>query len=351
MAAFKFRAPPWLRQPQAAILQHFLRRVSFTADNLFRRRLTSPPPPPPRAGAPRAFRDVDADGLTLRIPSAMGLFGDLPTAKDAGGNGDGSGKTPGAGADVTRGWSGAGSKLRAPPRKPTPAMPNPQMLKAQAAALRVRQAKLAGAKEAATPDAIASDPVAPGEQPSSGEAAVPPSAAASASAAAWGTLSADVEDEYVPSRPNSYEACAQKREFARASEAAREAREAQRLVLEGQRAALARAREATRGAAPADRSASEVSGEEARAAVETRDAGAGGAGEGPSSAAHPIPPPPPPPPERKLTPAEKMMMKMGWKEGQGLGKSDQGMTTPLMAKKDGRRSGVIVAAPPNERRE
>ena len=45
------------------------------------------------------------------------------------------------------------------------------------------------------------------------------------------------------------------------------------------------------------------------------------------------------------------MMKMGWKEGQGLGKSDQGMTTPLMAKKDGRRSGVIVAAPPNERRE
>ena len=46
-----------------------------------------------------------------------------------------------------------------------------------------------------------------------------------------------------------------------------------------------------------------------------------------------------------------MLMKMGWKEGQGLGKSDQGMTTPLMAKKDGRRSGVIVAAPPNERRE
>ena len=38
-------------------------------------------------------------------------------------------------------------------------------------------------------------------------------------------------------------------------------------------------------------------------------------------------------------------MKMGWKEGQGLGKSDQGMTTPLMAKKDGARSGVIVNAP------
>jgi splicing factor 45 len=47
-----------------------------------------------------------------------------------------------------------------------------------------------------------------------------------------------------------------------------------------------------------------------------------------------------------------MMMKMGWKEGQGLGKSDQGMTTPLMAQKDVRSGqGVIVAAPPNERRE
>jgi len=43
--------------------------------------------------------------------------------------------------------------------------------------------------------------------------------------------------------------------------------------------------------------------------------------------------------------AQKMMLKMGWKEGKGLGKQDQGMTTPLMAKKDGARSGVIVNAP------
>mgnify|MGYP001974794214 CR=1 FL=1 len=55
--------------------------------------------------------------------------------------------------------------------------------------------------------------------------------------------------------------------------------------------------------------------------------------------------------ENKAGFGHKMLAKMGWKEGQGLGKSDQGMTTPLMAKKDGRRSGVIVAAPPNERRE
>ena len=46
-------------------------------------------------------------------------------------------------------WSGAGSKLRAPPRKPA-TMLNPQMLKAQAAALRAQQAKLARDREQAS---------------------------------------------------------------------------------------------------------------------------------------------------------------------------------------------------------
>ncbi|CAH8338683.1 unnamed protein product [Eruca vesicaria subsp. sativa] len=45
-----------------------------------------------------------------------------------------------------------------------------------------------------------------------------------------------------------------------------------------------------------------------------------------------------------MTAAERMMAKMGWKQGQGLGKSEQGITTPLMAKKTDRRAGVIVNA-------
>ncbi len=42
--------------------------------------------------------------------------------------------------------------------------------------------------------------------------------------------------------------------------------------------------------------------------------------------------------------AAKMMAKMGWTEGKGLGRSQQGITTPLMAQKKDGRSGVIVNA-------
>ena len=45
-----------------------------------------------------------------------------------------------------------------------------------------------------------------------------------------------------------------------------------------------------------------------------------------------------------LTAAERMMMKMGWKAGQGLGKQEQGITAPLMARKTDKRGGVIVMA-------
>ncbi|MCL7048602.1 hypothetical protein MKW94_004187 [Papaver nudicaule] len=46
----------------------------------------------------------------------------------------------------------------------------------------------------------------------------------------------------------------------------------------------------------------------------------------------------------QMTAAQKMMAKMGWKQGQGLGKQEQGITTPLMAKKTDKRAGVIVNA-------
>lgn len=53
----------------------------------------------------------------------------------------------------------------------------------------------------------------------------------------------------------------------------------------------------------------------------------------------------------QMTAAQRMMAKMGWKQGQGLGKLEQGITTPLMAKKTDRRAGVIVNASENKSSE
>ncbi|MEW5311935.1 MAG: hypothetical protein WDW38_003608 [Sanguina aurantia] len=42
--------------------------------------------------------------------------------------------------------------------------------------------------------------------------------------------------------------------------------------------------------------------------------------------------------------AQRMLEKMGWKEGDGLGKHRHGMSTPLIAQKTDKRSGIIVNA-------
>uniref|UniRef100_A0A7S1K3Y3 G-patch domain-containing protein n=1 Tax=Vitrella brassicaformis TaxID=1169539 RepID=A0A7S1K3Y3_9ALVE len=55
--------------------------------------------------------------------------------------------------------------------------------------------------------------------------------------------------------------------------------------------------------------------------------------------------------EKKKDFAARLMEKMGWKEGQGLGRQKQGIVAPLVAKKVDKRSGVIVqgaAQPPEE---
>eukprot|EP00668_Euglena_longa_P046099 GGOE01061783.1.p2 GENE.GGOE01061783.1~~GGOE01061783.1.p2 ORF type:complete len:387 (-),score=126.61 GGOE01061783.1:248-1408(-) len=53
--------------------------------------------------------------------------------------------------------------------------------------------------------------------------------------------------------------------------------------------------------------------------------------------------------EKKLTPAERMMMAMGWKgEGSGLGKNQDGIATPLMHRKTSQSAGQIVQAPPKQ---
>ena len=40
--------------------------------------------------------------------------------------------------------------------------------------------------------------------------------------------------------------------------------------------------------------------------------------------------------------AMRMMKKMGWQEGKGLGKNQDGIDAPLVVKKDGRDTGRII---------
>ena len=292
----------------------------------------------------------------------MGLFEDLPDATDAGGKKvEGtSAKTPGKDSAVAAagGWSGAGSKLRAPTRRPPTSLPSAHALKAQAAALRAQQAK----KRASLASNAEADAEASGEDDRGASLATADDAAEddkdkAKHAGTWGTMSAAIEDEYVPSRPNSYEALAKKRAETRAREEIETAREARRLVLEGQRAARAALRRAKAGGTGGlysgrDRRELDVTGEEAFARRATLGAHGARVGDGTSgtsgtsgtegadrSAAA----------EQSGGGGEslamKMMKKMGYVEGRGLGKNDQGMTTPLEVRKDSARSGIIVNAP------
>ena len=139
------------------------------------------------------------------------------------------------------------------------------------------------------------------------------------------TLWKDVKQPYDPARPNDYD------EWLREEEAKRKEKEI------GE--ALERKRE------EANRGLSSLA--------------SGGSGDGAARrkpAAGNLPPPPPPPPRgfggRETTedPGLAIIQKMGWNEGQGLGKDGQGMKTPLMAHTDGAKKGTGVIANAPERK-
>lgn len=166
-------------------------------------------------------------------------------------------------------------------------------------------------------------------------------------------VTSSVVEEYDPARPNDYEEYRRERKRKQAEvEMRRELEERERREKEREeRERRERERERDRDL--------NISGEEAWRRRAAMSGGGGGGGQRSPS----------PPPvaggngfsegfsigksetgglglgaEGKMTAAQRMMAKMGWKQGQGLGRQEQGITTPLMVKKTDRRGGAIVNA-------
>ncbi|XP_010478461.1 PREDICTED: DNA-damage-repair/toleration protein DRT111, chloroplastic-like [Camelina sativa] len=184
--------------------------------------------------------------------------------------------------------------------------------------------------------------------PSSSSSLITPAIESSPSQPALIGVTSSVIEEYDPARPNDYEEY--KRETKRKAMEAEMKRELDKRRQEEEERDKREREERERD--NSDPSRLNISGEEAW----KRRAAMSGGGKRRSSS--------PPTPGNvdgfsigksetiglgvgaggQMTAAQRMMAKMGWKQGQGLGKSEQGITTPLMAKKTDRRAGVIVNA-------
>lgn len=271
----------------------------------------------------RRFDSIPPNSLltsTRNIHRRMlgGLYGDLPPPSSAE-------EERSANSTV---WSS--SAKMAPPalRKPSVFAPPPSVLRSQ----QPQKPKPAAPKPAPAP--VARDDGGGGAR--SRSLPEPPALVA---------VTSSVVEEYDPVRPNDYEEYRrEKRRRAAEAEMKREVERRRQEEEERER----REREAAEREREKERDLN-ISGEEAW----KRRAAMSSAGAGPRS--------PSPPGDGfsigksgsvglgvgaggQMTAAQRMMAKMGWKEGQGLGRQEQGITTPLMAKKTDRRAGVIVNA-------
>ncbi|GAX73468.1 hypothetical protein CEUSTIGMA_g920.t1 [Chlamydomonas eustigma] len=152
------------------------------------------------------------------------------------------------------------------------------------------------------------------------------------------SMSGHIKEEYDPMRPNEYEQVLKERERRKKEADAEAQRQAKLKELDAVVARLTSQDGGAEAGSEEDQLQRRdqtlgISGEEAFLRRGKLSSGRGGSDvdEAPKG----------------MTLAQKMLEKMGWKEGDGLGKNKQGMQTPLVAQKTDKHAAVIVNAEPS----